>query len=325
MSSNYLTVIFPIILLSISLISIFYEILIYSSFYSNAENIGGLLGNRFARSLIITLVLYFPWKKLLKKKNLNFIFLFSLVFFIISSYQHIHIYKLNKSLKETSDLQTLFKDFESYIKDIEKNKDENTQIFKKEDYGELTDYSKILQNYFSEIQYKMQQLNIIIESLDFDNSLDESILSNIDSILIKQKDLKIAIAVLDSFNNIYSNLFTDTKNHLDKMNNKSKIKSDIIRGSKRGIDDSFPNIEAYFKIEKENFSCLLDILSFMQSIFGQYSFSDNILIFSSDSDVTKYNKLIERLNLTAENEQKWFDEQNLQINQTINQLNKLIK
>lgn len=151
----FLTNIFPIILLLLAIISLIFEALNYSSFYSDSGKIGEVFGNRLARSLIIALVLYFPWKKQIKKKKLTFLFLFSLIFLIISGYRHINIYKLNKLSKENRDAQTLFKDFESDIKSIVKNKDENTQILKREDYGELTEYSKILKTFYYEIKYKM--------------------------------------------------------------------------------------------------------------------------------------------------------------------------
>lgn len=63
----------------------------------------------------------------------------------------------------------------------------------------------------------------------------------------------------------------------------------------------------------------------MQSKFGQYYFSNNNLIFLSNSDAYKYNNFIEKLNLIADDEQKWFDRQYLHVEQTIKQLDKLIK
>jgi len=53
------------------------------------------------------------------------------------------------------------------------------QIFKGEYYGELTDYSKIMNYFFSETQRNKKNLDNIIEQLELEKSFDESILSNI--------------------------------------------------------------------------------------------------------------------------------------------------
>ena len=99
----------------------------------------------------------------------------------------------------------------------------------------------------------------------------------------------------------------------------------MIQGSKRGIDNSFKNFEAYFKIEKQYYSCLLEAINFMQSIFGKYYISNQRLVFFYDSDLTIYNNFLARLDLIAENEKKWSDGQYLQIDKSFSHLDSLIK
>lgn len=300
-----------LVLLSVAFIVIAIGLLKFESatYPTLSDKVFGMFGYNLGRAFVITLVLYFGWKKFLKEKMTLVFLIFATILFGSAIYQHIKVIEANEKITQTETFKSALKDLSSLTKDIISGQDFDEAELPDKDYGEISEVINLLKGLMTQEMTIIQKMKEELNELNLETILTRETLENPNQIIVAQVNLQKAIGVLDRCENDFREMFASGRQRISESNQNSDLKGgQAVKGFKSGLDKSLKNVLEFLSIKRSNFSTRYSLLNFIKGKKGKYSFKNNQIFFSSSEDVEIYNKFMEEIDLSAEGEGSWIFE-----------------
>jgi hypothetical protein len=255
---------------------------------NDASYATGYVAGEIIFTLAIIVALFVLSTKVIKKKVVTLIFS---IFYLLVSLSTTTL-AIENSLNQTKMNNAAKDKFISLCTDISKNNNIENENFDKSVYGNMTPLLSYVKDYGIKLKKIQNDFVQDIDSLDCDNILNLANLSSADNINNSKKKIATYLEALNKYEAQHNNLVTDMGNNIPTLELPQSFKINILEGFKESQEENGSLISDLFKVERENYTKINELMDFLLSIQGKYTVSGEKIIFKSSDDINKYNGYI---------------------------------
>ncbi|MGH4124586.1 MAG: hypothetical protein ACREV6_16815 [Clostridium sp.] len=287
-----------------------------------ARQSGYIIGSIIARILIVAFLVCLARFAFKKKKGRSLMIL-SIVFLMVSGITTISAFAARG--KENRLNKVAMAKLITICRDYAGGKDLNSQKLDKSKYGSIAPFLDLSNQYF--ISFKKLSSDMNTEMLKFNlvTILGTDTYSSSDKMNDAQKRVRTLLMSLDRFESNADKITKTMKVDLNNLDIPIRYKQDVVAGVEKGQIKSSGIIKNYILFEKNFIKKVDENISFMLKSKENYEVKNNMIYFSSDDDMTKYNQFITDVQELAKEEASITSKMRKNGNQEIDTLENLNK
>lgn len=287
--------------------------------YINTSYAMGTATGAILVSIIIIVILFLFSIRVFKKKGILLIFS---IIYLIGSFSSTTV-ALETYLNETTMMSKAADDkLIILFNNIANGKDISAENFDKSVYGNKTPLLYLIKDYSIKSHQLSTDMSKDIDSLDSNNILDVNNLVSTEKINDTKEKIDNSIKIYDKYEAEYNNLITNFKTSFLALELPKSFKDGFIQSFNKSQDKNNNKINNFFKVERDSYTKLNNIMDFLLSIQGAYTVKDNKIIFETTDNMNKYNGYIEDIKKLANEEYDITNSINDSLKLKLDELNK---
>ena len=292
-------------------------------FNSNQAFVFGYrLGAVFSQLIIIVILWSVAWA-ITKTRKVNGPLVISIIYLIISiivfsnnSFNHIETSKQNNLVNQK--IYTM-------VENATKGLPITDEVFKEEDYGKQYQLLNTMRDMFKESFQITAEIQDSIKEAQISTILTSQVLGDQKELSMARERLKTAMNKIDDLGKEFINNMDTFVSKVNKLDLSEEYKQGIIDGYLNSSGNSKETMRNYYQIEMDIFASIDDILEYMQSKEGTYTFNSSAIIFENDADAEEYNKLYQNLEQDVAKETEWLKKRNESLGSRLNEFKDELK
>jgi hypothetical protein len=307
-----------LIVLSVVLLLIGAALTIYSmvNFSASAYDAGYRLGQMMVATVFAAIISLVIWLAPRKKSIQAGLCIFAAGFLcasLLTSANAWREYRLNRVVNE---------DIASMLNDLLHNQNIKPQDISEKRYGKDAPIMKVCYEYYQAMQSDFNNMTQQFQEMGVESLLQKETLQDLAHIEEGQKRVQALLEIVDKTEALQRQRADEVISKINSADLPEKSKRDFLNGFNSTKDQGFQQLGEFFTIEREIFAKIDEMLNFVRSAKGRYSFVGENLIFKSTRDVEIYNRHFEELTQLAQRETAWQERARQQGQERINRLQK---
>lgn len=279
-----------------------------AKYYTNTtEGIAYKFGQMLGYSVLFAIVSYLIWQFIFKKREGGWFVLFSILFFLFSSYQAVTM------LTEVRQAKIVAKEMSSSVKESIKDifsgqgYEAAAKSHPSQSYGKFEPLVGWFKNHLLIIKQDYMNLNNAMEREHIEDLLDPKTLSNHYRISQARLKLRKLNKFIDDYEQLIEKRSIDAIKQINNLRLEDTVKKKALDGFYKGKKERDKYFQEYFIIERAFLAEVDNLLNFLISRSGKYWFENDQIVFTSDNDANRYNIHTQKIYRLAEEESKWLD------------------
>ncbi len=201
--------------------------------------------------------------------------------------------------------QAAVENIASMLTDMLQNQNIKPQDISEKKYGKNAPIMKVCYEYFQAMQSDFMNMTQQFEEMGVENLLQKETLQDLAHIEEGQKRVQALLEIVDKTEALQRQRADEVISKINSADLPERSKRDFLSGFNSTKEQGFQQLGEFFTIEREIFAKIDEMLNFVRSAKGRYSFVGENLIFKSDKDVETYNRHFEELTQLAQRETAW--------------------
>jgi hypothetical protein len=290
-----------LIVVSAVLLLIGAALTIYSmaNFSASAYEAGYRLGQMIAATVFAAIISLVIWLVPRKKSIQAGLCIFAVGFLCAS------LLTSANAWREYRSDQAVVENMASMLTDLLKNQNLKPQDISEKKYGKNAPIMKVCYEYFQAVQSDFMNMTQQFQEMGVETLLQKETLQDVAHIEAGQKRIQALLELVDKTEALQRQRADEVISKINSADLPERSKRDFLSGFNATKEQGLAQLGEFFTIEREIFAKIDEMLNFVRSTKGRYSFVGENLIFKSTRDVETYNRLFEEVSLLAQRETDW--------------------
>lgn len=279
--------ILAIIFLAIGALILIAGMLVDRGVYSKTTSLGYQLGYIIGKTLLVAFFVYIV-QKIFKKNKRRALMVFSIIFLLGSCISTVNA--VNRRSNEIRLNKVAMTKLISISRDYASGKDLNPAKLDESTYGNMSPLLDLCNQYYISFQKLSTNMKKDVANSHLETALGADAFTSSAKTKDAQKRVELLITELDKFqldaNKITKNMKTDINN----SDIPQIYKKDVASGFEKGQLKSSAMLDEYIVFEKNFMKKIDESIIFMSTEKGNYEVKNNMVYFTSNDTLTKFNK-----------------------------------
>jgi|GEM_PF-3412846 len=286
--------------------------------YQSAFIIGNIIGNILIVTFIVCIAIF-----VFKKKKRRALMILSIIFLVLSCITTTNAFVVR--VKENKLNKIAMDKLISICRDYANGNDLKSEKLEKSKYGSMSPFLDLSNQYFISYKKLATDMNTEVVDINIATILGSDTYSSSEKINDAQKKVQLLISAFDKFEGDSDKIQKDMKQDVNNLDIPIRYKKGVVDGFEDGQIESSSKIKKYILFEKNFGKKINDNLSFMLEEKGNYEVKNNLIYFSSNDDLNKYNIFISDIQKLATEEASIVKEMQQSTNKQLDKLENLNK
>jgi hypothetical protein len=260
------------------------------------EESAALLAGSAGATVIISAILGYV---LFRGKKGGWSLCFCALFFVVCAYRSTKMLWVVRGAKATG------KHVSNAVEDILGGKDIRLPAPSPLKHGETTPVVAFFNDYVAQLENDFAGMHQEIGACGISNVLSRQTLESVDRMTSAQSQLARAIEVLAKYQRTLDQRIADAERQLAQLDMPANLKQAAWKGWGEKKTWCIEELGKFFAIEKSLLIRTDDLLAYVKSKAGRYSFNGDQILFTSQEDADGYNSLSQKIDEAVQQEAVW--------------------
>ncbi|HEX9062063.1 MAG TPA: DUF3053 family protein, partial [Clostridia bacterium] len=198
----------------------------------------------------------------------------------------------------------------------------NDSDLTKEKYGVNNELLLTFTKFFNGMIDEKDKYITKVKDYNFDKYYNKESLSNKKTIQKAMNDVRDMQDEIKIYKETYEKMVKAYGESIKDMKVSEAYKESFLKGYDKGIKSNKERMDDYFRIENELFEDMYNYFDFFDKLNGKFDFKNGQYLFQTQNEVDKFNGLVTNVKDIADEESKWFEDNEQKTKENIEKFKK---